>query len=169
MLNAAEDSQNGIEIHTDLTTGVRETKRPAWLACWEALQPGDLLIVTSMDRLGRDLVEVVRTVRDVLNKEADLKVLSPAVDTRTPADRETIAFLASAAQWDQELSVERTRFGLRNAHDRRITGRPPRVSDEQIRDAMAEIEAGESVTEVTARLRLTRQAFYRRARGLQNG
>lgn len=72
------------------------------------------------------------------------------------------------AQWERELIVERTVNGLAAARARGKTeGRKAVLSDEQVAEAMARIQAGEKSAAVAAAYRVTRQAIYRRARNMR--
>lgn len=110
-----------VDIFTDTASG-KDMDRPGWRACWKDLREGDLLVIHSIDRLGRDLLEVVRTVRDLHDKGAELKVLSMDIDTRTPTGRLMLALLAAMAQWERELILERTMHGLQKARERGVIG-----------------------------------------------
>ena len=74
------------DIYTDKASG-RNMKRPGWQACWQDLREGDLLVVQAIDRLGRDVSELFRVLRELHEKGANLKVLTMDLDTRSPAGR----------------------------------------------------------------------------------
>lgn len=154
-------------IFQDKASG-KNMPRPGWVNCWKKLHDGDVLIVTAIDRLGRDLVEVVQTVQSLHDKGADLKVLSMGLDTRTATGRLIFAIIAAMAQWERELIVERTVNGLAAARARGKTGgRKAVLSDAQVAEAMTRIQAGEKSAEVAADYGVTRQAIYRRARNMR--
>lgn len=143
-------------------------ERPGWKNCWKELRDGDVLVVTAIDRLGRDLIEVVQTVKALHDKGADLKVLSMDLDTRTATGRLIFAIIAAMAQWERELIVERTINGLAAARARGKTGgRKAVLSDSQVAEAMTRIQAGEKSGEVAADYGVTRQAIYRRAKNMR--
>jgi len=123
------------DIYTDRASG-RNMKRPGWQACWKDLREGDLLVVHSIDRLGRDLVEVISTVNALHAKGADLKVITMDLDTRSPTGRLIFSIMAAMAQWERELIVERTNHGLQAARARGIVGgKRPEFTDEQVLEA----------------------------------
>ncbi|WP_264816073.1 recombinase family protein [Gluconobacter kondonii] len=154
-------------IFQDKASG-KNMQRPGWKHCWKELRDGDVLVVTAIDRLGRDLVEVVQTVKALHDKGVDLKILSMDLDTRTATGRLVFAIIAAMAQWERELIVERTVNGLAAARARGKTGgRKAVLSDEQVAEAMARIQAGEKSAEVAAAYGVTRQAIYRRARNMR--
>lgn len=154
-------------IFQDKASG-KNMQRPGWKHCWKELRDGDVLVVTAIDRLGRDLVEVVQTVKALHDKGVDLRILSMDLDTRTATGRLIFAIIAAMAQWERELIVERTVNGLAAARARGKTGgRKAVLSDEQVAEAMARIQAGEKSAEVAAAYGVTRQAIYRRARNMR--
>lgn len=154
-------------IFQDKASG-KNMARPGWKNCWKELRDGDVLVVTAIDRLGRDLIEVVQTVKALHDKGADLKVLSMDLDTRTATGRLIFAIIAAMAQWERELIVERTVNGLAAARARGKTGgRKAVLSDSQVAEAMTRIQAGEKSAEVAADYGVTRQAIYRRAKSMR--
>lgn len=155
------------DIFEDKASG-KNMARPGWQACWRDIREGDILVVYSIDRLGRDLIEVVQTVRDLHEKGADLKVISMDLDTRTPTGKLVFAVVAAMAQWERELIVERTRNGLAAARARGKTGgRTPTLTDQQVLDAMARIQAGEKAAVVAKEYGVSRQAIYKRAKDMR--
>ncbi|WP_291365199.1 recombinase family protein [Acetobacter sp. UBA5411] len=154
-------------IFEDKASG-KNMQRPGWINCWKELRGGDVLVVTAIDRLGRDLVEVVQTVKALHDKGVDLKVLSMDLDTRTATGRLIFAIIAAMAQWERELIVERTVNGLAAARARGKTGgRKEVVSDAQVLEAIKRIQAGERAADVADDYGVTRQAIYRRARNMR--
>jgi DNA invertase Pin-like site-specific DNA recombinase len=157
------------DIYEDKASG-RDMKRPGWQAAWRDLSEGDLLIVYSIDRLGRDLIEVVRTVKELHERGCDIKVLSMDLDTRTPTGRLIFAIVAAMAQWERELIVERTRHGLAAARARGIVGgQKKQVSDKQVRAAMKKIEqaGGAGMKAQATVLGISRQALDKRIKQLR--
>jgi DNA invertase Pin-like site-specific DNA recombinase len=155
------------DIYQDKASG-RDMKRPGWQACWKDLREGDVLVVHAIDRLGRDLVEVVRTVKELHERGCDIKVLSMDLDTRTPTGRLIFAIVAAMAQWERELIVERTRHGLAAARARGLVGGQKKVvSDKQVRTAMRQIEGGTLLKEAATALGISRQALDKRVKQLR--
>ena len=104
------------DIFTDVASG-KDMKRPGWEACWKDLREGNLLVVHSIDRLGRNLGQLVTTLDELHKKGANLKVLSMDIDTRTPTGMLIFQMMASFAQFERALINERTADGLRRARE----------------------------------------------------
>lgn len=155
------------DIFEDKASG-KNMARPGWKDCWRDIREKDILVVHSIDRLGRDLVEVVQTVKALHDRGADLKVLTMDLDTRTPTGRLIFAVVAAMAQWERELIVERTRNGLAAARARgKKGGRKPILTDEQVTEALARIQAGENAKTVAAEYGVSRQAIYKRSKNMR--
>lgn len=145
------------------TASRRGIKRPGWQACWQDLRNGDLLVIQSIDRLGRDLVEIIMTIRALHAKGAQIKTLNADFDTTT--DHGTLMFeiVATIAEWEVRTIRERTMSGLVAARARGVkVGRKPKITHAQALEAMARIQAGESGRSVAAEYRVKRQTIYRK-------
>jgi DNA invertase Pin-like site-specific DNA recombinase len=153
------------DIFEDKASG-RNMKRPGWADCSRDLRKGDVLVLSAIDRLGRDLIEVSVVLRELHLKGVDLVVLNQlGLDTRTPTGKMIFAVLLALAQWERESIVERTKQGLAAARARgRIGGSKKRVTDEQIAAALERYRAPnkESISKLARELEISTQALYRR-------
>lgn len=108
----------------------RKDSRPGLEACLKALQPGNTLIVWKLDRLGRDMKDLVSLVDDLESKKINFKVLTGTgaeIDTTTANGRLIFGIFAALAEYERELIRERTNAGLAAARARgRKGGRPPK-------------------------------------------
>ncbi len=155
------------DIWEDKASG-KDMARPGWQACWKDLRDGDLLVVLSIDRLGRSLIEVAQTLKALHAKGCDLKILSMDIDTRTPMGRFIFGVMAAFAEMERELIRERTLSGLAAARARgRIGGAAKQVSDEKVREAIERLAAGEMKKDVAANLGITRQGLDKRINQLR--
>jgi DNA invertase Pin-like site-specific DNA recombinase len=117
-------------IYDDKASG-RTEGRP-WLdALRKALREGDTLVVWKLDRLGRNLRDLVNTVHELTQRGIGLKVLTgqgAAIDTTTPSGKLIFGIFAALAEYERELISERTRAGLASARSRGRKGgaRPSR-------------------------------------------
>ncbi|MDK8455911.1 recombinase family protein [Corynebacterium marquesiae] len=84
-------------IYSDTASGA-QSQRPGLEAARSFLRDGDSLVVTRLDRLGRSIAEVVKTVADLDGEGVSLKVLEPELDTSRSADKLMVNILSSLAE-----------------------------------------------------------------------
>lgn len=114
----------------------RDTDRPELAACLDFLQPGDTLVVPSLDRLSRSLQDLITTVGQLRTRGVGFTSLHENLDTTTPGGRLVFHVFAALAEFIRELIVSGTREGLAAARARgRVGGRPTVVTPEIIRAA----------------------------------
>ena len=88
------------------------------------LRQADVLVIWKLDRLGRTVKRLVDFVADLQERKIQFRSLTNGIDTTTPAGRFFFHVMASLAQMERELLVERTRAGLAAARRRgRFGGR----------------------------------------------
>jgi DNA invertase Pin-like site-specific DNA recombinase len=151
-------------IYEDLASG-RKDDRPGLNACLKALQPGNTLVVWKLDRLGRDLKHLVKTLDDLRTRNVGLKVLAGAgaqIDTTTSNGRLFFGIFAVLAEFERELIVERTQAGLAAARARgRKGGRPRKMDRATVMMAMAAMaDPKANAADVARRLNITTTTLY---------
>ena len=151
------------QIFQDNASG-KSMKRPGWRNCWRALRPGDVLVVLSGDRLGRNLVEVVQMAEDLRKRGVGLKVIQNAeLDTTTLTGQFIFNLMALMAEWERKLSLERTQHGLERARERgRVGGREPKISEAQVKAAIDRQKRGEFISDIAKEYGVTAAALYKR-------
>ena len=88
------------------------TGRPGLKLSLEVLREGDTLVVWKLDRLGRSVKGLIELVVELEDRKIHFKSLTDSIDTGTPSGRFFFHVMASLAQMERELIVERTRAGL---------------------------------------------------------
>ena len=96
----------------------RDTDRPELAACLDFLQPGDTLVVPSMDRLSRSLQDLITTVGQLRTRGVGFTSLHENLDTTTPGGRLVFHVFAALAEFIREIIVSGTREGLAAARAR---------------------------------------------------
>ena len=118
-------------MYSDTASGKLD-ERPGLAACLQSLREGDTLVVWKLDRLGRNLRHLVNTVHDLTAGGIGLRVLTgqgASIDTTTAAGKLVFSFFAGLAEFERELTVERTLAGLASARARgRVGGRKPKMT-----------------------------------------
>jgi DNA invertase Pin-like site-specific DNA recombinase len=153
------------QVYQDQASGKR-SERPQLVACLKALRLGDTLVVWKLDRLGRDLRDLVNIVHELTDRGVGFRVLTgqgAAVDTTTAAGKMIFGIFAALAEYERELIRERTRAGLAAARARgRKGGRPYSMTTAKLRLAMAAMGQPETkVSDLCRELGITRQTLYR--------
>ena len=121
------------QIYSDLASGNKDD-RSGLEACLKALREGDVLVVWRLDRMGRNLHHLVRTVSMLSERGVGLKVLTgqgTLIDTTTAAGRLSFGIFAALAEFERELIRERTVAGLKAARARGRVNRHSTVTHYQ--------------------------------------
>lgn len=149
-------------IFTEKASG-KLTKRVELDKALDYLRPGDALVITKLDRLGRSLPHLLQVSALLREREIDLIVLTQGIDTTTPVGRLYFAVIGAIAEFERELIVERTQDGLAAARARgRSGGRPKAMSPEQIALAREMHADGKrSITEIATTLKVSRSTLHR--------
>ena len=151
-------------IYSDMASGKRDD-RPGLTECLKALQPGNTLVIWKLDRLGRDLKNLITIVDELRKSDVGFKVLTghgSQIDTTTPNGRFVFGLFASLAEFERELIIERTNAGLKAARARgRAGGRPRKMDAATLRMAVAAMADPESIAyEVAKKLNITTATLY---------
>ncbi|MGM0938624.1 MAG: recombinase family protein [Pseudomonadota bacterium] len=98
------------------------------------LEQGDELIVLKLDRLGRDMIDIVSTIKMLQNKNISVRSLDlEGVDLTSAAGEFQLKVLAAVADFERNRIIERTREGLAKAKlEGRIGGRPKSISSKDV-------------------------------------
>jgi DNA invertase Pin-like site-specific DNA recombinase len=137
-------------------------QRPQFDAMLDYVRAGDEVVVVRLDRLGRSLLQVVRTIADLTERGIIVRGLRDGVDTSTSAGRMVAGVMASLAEYERELLSERTREGLAVARRRgAVMGRPAALTAEQVEQVLVLREAGQGVSAVARSLDVSRSTIYR--------
>jgi DNA invertase Pin-like site-specific DNA recombinase len=154
-----------LHIYQDYASG-RSDACPGLEACLKALRKSDVLVVFKLDRLGRDLRQLVHTVHDLTQRGVGLRVLigqGANIDTTGPDGKLVFGIFAALAEFERELISERTKAGLISARARgRVGGAPFKMTPAKLRKAMAAMGKPETrVGQLCQELGISRQTLYR--------
>ena len=138
-------------------------QRPGFAKLLDRLERDDVLIVTKMDRLGRNAIDVAQTVAKLGDMGVRVHCLAlGGVDLTSAAGKMTMGVINAVAQFERDLLIERTQSGLKRAKaEGAVFGRPATLDADQ-RDAVrAELADGASVSELAKRHGTSRQTIMR--------
>ncbi|KAK4522479.1 hypothetical protein GAYE_SCF31G4932 [Galdieria yellowstonensis] len=121
------------EVH-EVASGMKEDDRKKLKQVINNLQPDDLFITASLDRVARNTLQLLKTLESITNKHAHYVIVdSPELNTTTPHGRLLIAILSSIAEFEHSLIQARCRAGIEAAKKKgKVFGPPPRLNSEQI-------------------------------------
>ena len=127
---------------------------------------GDLIVVVRLDRLGRNLRDLLETVRSLERGGRGFKSLAENIDSTTAGGKLIFHIFASLAEFERALIRERTLAGLAAARARgRVGGRPKNTDTRKQAMAMSLLaDPANSVTDVCRLLKVSRSTAYRLAR-----
>ena len=128
-----------------------------------ALETGDVLTVTSVDRLARDTRDLLNILHDVKQAGAGFRSLAePLVDTTSELADVVIAVLGIAAKYERGRIIERTSAGRVQAKARGVTfGRKRLLTAVQEREALRRIGKGDTQRTIADRMRVSQATIGR--------
>lgn len=147
-------------IYAEKVSGAN-TERPQLMEMLRYIREGDILVISSLDRLGRSAADLLRIVDTLREKKVELESLKEKLDTSTPTGRFTLQVFAAVAELERESIRERQREGLAAAKRRGTKlGRPPRVLPSSFPTVAADVRAGRKTRYAAAKeLGLPYQTF----------
>jgi DNA invertase Pin-like site-specific DNA recombinase len=149
-------------VFTDKLSGAVNTARPGLSALLDYARPGDTVVVAAIDRLGRSVAEVTRTIADLGEHSVMLRALREGVDTSTPTGRAVAAIMATLAELELELGRERRAASRMARRSRSLPAtKPPKLTAERQEQLRRLAATGEPVRELAAAFGIGRATAYR--------
>lgn len=124
------------------------SQRPRFMALLDQIRNGEMLVVTKLDRLGRDAQDVAATIKLLVGRKIKAIVLQLGqLDLASAAGKLMLSMLAAVAEMERDLLVERTLAGLARAKaEGKTLGRPSKTTFIQRAAMTAGYARGESVS-----------------------
>jgi DNA invertase Pin-like site-specific DNA recombinase len=149
------------KIFEDTISGARAS-RPGLDRALDQLRAGDTLVVWKLDRLGRSVKGLIAFTEQLASMGVGFWSLTDQIDTTTPAGRFFFHVMASLAQMERELTIERTRAGLAAARTSgRLPGRKRLMTDSKIASARKLLDEGTPAVTVAEHLGVSVPTLYR--------
>lgn len=146
-------------VRTEKVSGRSRDGRTELQTVLEFLRPGDVLVVTKLDRLGRATRDVLNLVHEIEAKGAALRVLEPEVSTEGPMGRMVLTVLGMVAEMELGFIRERQAAGIAKAKAVGVyKGRPVTLDRQRIAELH---KAGKGATEIARALGCSRGAVYK--------
>ena len=125
-------------------------QRPEFSQLLEKIRDGETIVVSKLDRLGRDSIDVLQTVRRLEDRQIKVIVLQLGqTDLTSAAGKLLLTMLAAVASMERDLLVERTQAGLARAKaEGKRLGRPCKTTEAQRLEIRGLLALGKTVSEV---------------------
>jgi DNA invertase Pin-like site-specific DNA recombinase len=160
--NAALAAAGVIKTFSDTMSGAKDD-RPGLAALMDYVREGDTVVVWKLDRLGRNTLHILETVKTLTKRGVTLISTTDGIDSSTAAGRMVIGVLASMAEFERELIKERTALkrAASQANGTRF-GRPKKVLDgSHIATARRMKDDGHTARDIAKYLGVSRATLYR--------
>lgn len=146
-------------IRTEKLSGRSREGRTELQTILDFLRPGDTMVVTKLDRLGRSTRDVLNLVHELAEKGASLRVLEPAISTDGPVGKMVLTVLGMVAEMELGFIRDRQRAGIEQAKARGVyKGRPVSLDHNAIQKMRKE---GRGATEIAKAIGCSRGAVYK--------
>lgn len=147
-------------IYKEKLTG-KNKDRPELIKMLDELQPGDILVVSELNRLSRSTKDLIGISETITDKKVELISLKEKIDTTTATGKAMFGMLAVMAQFERDLISERTNEGLASARARGRVGGRPRVTDKDINKALKLYDSKEySISEICDMCKISKNTLY---------
>lgn len=160
--NSALAAAGVTKTFSDTMSGARDD-RPGLSALLDYVREGDSVVVWKLDRLGRNTLHVLETVKALTDRGATLISTSDGIDSSTAAGRMMIGVLGSLAEYERELVKERTALkrAMSLANGTKF-GRRKKVADpSHIATARRMKDGGHTARDIAKYLGVSRATLYR--------
>lgn len=150
-------------IEESISGSVAAKERPGFIKLIDRMESGDVLVVTKLDRLGRNAMDVRATVEQLASLGVRVHCLAlGGVDLTSPAGKMTMQVIAAVAEFERDLLIERTQSGIVRAKAAgKQFGRPPALNAEERVAVLEQLAAGVSIAEIAREFKTTRQTIMR--------
>lgn len=149
-------------VFTDKLSGSAKATRPGLSALLAYARAGDTVVVTAIDRLGRSVAEVTRTIADLGERQILLRALREGIDTATPTGRAVAAIMATLAELELELGRERRAASRETRRRRNIPATKPHKLTPDRQEQLRRLAAtGEPVAALATAFGIGRATAYR--------
>jgi putative DNA-invertase from lambdoid prophage Rac len=150
-------------IAETVSGSVAAVDRSGFSKLLDRLEADDVLIVTKLDRLGRNAMDVRSTVEKLASLGVRVHCLQlGGVDLTSPAGKMTMQVINAVAEFERDLLIERTHAGLKRAKaEGKVLGRPQALSTPKQEAAIKMLVEGLSVAQVARDMSTSRQTIMR--------
>lgn len=159
---ALEGECDAVFVEDGVSAGSKN--RPVYKQLIRKLQPGDVLVVASLDRAFRSVLDAVNELEKLHQRDIQFKSLSQDFDTTTPEGKLLYVIVAALAEWEKQIISQRIKEGLYAARKRgKKLGRPLKITRTQARKAMQAFNSDprQTITGLAAEMRVCPRTLSR--------
>jgi DNA invertase Pin-like site-specific DNA recombinase len=151
------------KTYTDMASGA-DTNRPQLQAAMDYLREGDVLVVHSMDRLARNIGDLLRTVETLNKRGVVVEFVKEALvftGDDSAMSKLMLTIMGGVAEFERAMIRERQREGIAKAKQAgKYEGRKSTMSDAQVKAICGGVAAGENKSALAREFGITRQTIY---------
>jgi putative DNA-invertase from lambdoid prophage Rac len=155
-------------VSETVSGSVAALERKGFARLLDKLEAGDVLVVTKMDRLGRNAMDVRATVERLEASGVKVHCLAlGGVDLTSPAGKMTMQVINAVAEFERDLLIERTNAGIKRAKaEGKAFGRPSALTVAQREEVESQLKAGLAVAQIAKAFDTSRQTIMRVRAGM---
>lgn len=162
--NAGFDIKPARIIEEVVSGSVAAKERKGFAALLGKLEEGDVLVVTKLDRLGRNAMDVRATVEELAERGVRVHCLAlPGAEMTSGTGKLIMQIINAVAEFERDLLIERTQAGLARvrAEGKKALGRPSALSKDDQHTALKQLAEGVPVAQIARNLKTSRQTIMR--------
>ncbi|MFS1538205.1 MAG: recombinase family protein [Candidatus Phlomobacter fragariae] len=150
-------------VEENISGSVAANERNGFVKLTDRLEHDDVLVVTKLDRLGRNAMDIRKTVENLSSLGVKVHCLAlGGVDLTSSAGKMTMQVISAVAEFERDLLIERTQAGIARAKaEGKKMGRPRVLNDAQRKQVILYLKNGQSVSVVSRIFNTTRQTIMR--------
>lgn len=150
-------------ISETISGSVAASERKGFSRLLDKMESDDVLIVTKLDRLGRNAMDVRATVEKLEGMGIRVHCLAlGGVDLTSPAGKMTMSVINAVAEFERDLLIERTNAGIKRAKSEgKVFGRPSALNANQQIEIAKLLASGTAVSQLARDYKTSRQTIMR--------
>lgn len=150
-------------VSETVSGSVAASQRKGFAALLEKMEEGDVLVVTKLDRLGRDAMDVEATFNEMEKRNIKVHCLALGdMDLTSASGKLYRKMLAAFAQFERDLLIERTHAGLARAKSEgKKLGRPVALQEKDKPVILERIAKGDTISAIAADFKVSRASIMR--------
>ena len=151
----------GEDLYVETTSAAAKKRQQLELAIM-ALRPGDTLVVWRLDRIARNIRDLYGRIDKIYEAGGDFRSLTESFDFKTATGKLILGFLGLMADFERQLTIERTKAGMKALRDRgAVLGAPRKINDEVVKKIGVMMNKDQITAEnVAKKLKIAQSSIY---------